>query len=315
MMKILSGSLFLLVTLLHPFPAQVLATELTLENLEQKWSSNKLSFISLKNGRTHYQHSNNNVSDNSLVVLVHGVSGPMTAWDKNVSVLSDNRISFLRYDLYGRGFSERITEEYNLNLYLSQLEGLVEKFGRGKELILVGSSFGCVIVSAYAQKFSEKVKKIIFIGPAGFPIKVPFLAKMRDIPLLGNLIFNFFGRKIILEQNQKYFVDTLAWESHKGYFKDQLAVNYSDKAILSTMRHSPVQDYLDGFDKLGRKEIPIEVIWGENDATFPYYNNKILKKKIPHMKLSTIRNSGHLPQYERSNEINNLLLKILKDEQ
>lgn len=289
--------------------------EFTLQELEQKWPNKKHSFISLKSGQTHYEYTGAKTNKDPLVVMVHGVSGPMTAWDKNISMLNDNNISFLRYDLYGRGFSERISTHYNLDLYISQLEELIAKIEINKRIVLIGSSFGCVIVSAYANKHIKQVEKVIFIGPAGFPIKVPFLAKMRDIPVLGDFIFKLRGKELISEQNQKYFVDDTAWDSHKKYFQEQLTVEGSDKAILSTMRHSPVQNFLEGYKELGQKKIPVEVIWGKNDITFPYHNNRLLKKKIPHMQLMTIKHSAHLPQFERPEQVNKLLLRIIKNKE
>ena len=281
-----------------------------LKELKTKWPQHYFATAALTLGETHYQDLGKPAQ--KTVVMVHGVSGPMTAWDETVPFLRSLGYRTIRYDLYGRGFSERLDARHDLELYITQLKDLLDDRKVEFPVILLGSSFGCVIASEFANRYGKNlVKGLVLIGPAGTPIEVPFVAKLRDVPVLGQLLFWVVGKSTIKTQNEKYFVDETKKDSHMPYYEDQLDVDGSATAILSTMRNSPVQNYVAEFQNLGRSEIPVGVIWGRKDVTFPYDNHKTLQQAIPQMKLTTIDNSAHLPQFERPVQTNAALQLFL----
>lgn len=280
-----------------------------MKDLQRDWAAKEFRYFDLPSGRTHYHDSG---ADNPTnVVLIHGVSGPMSAWDFTMKYLKYREFNVVRYDLFGRGYSARKQEAYDLDLYIRQLSELLAK-KQFERSILVGSSFGSVIAAEFANRFPDRVQGLVLIGPAGFPIEVPPLAKLRDLPILGNVFFRLLGKSVILEQNRKYFVDSTARSKHMPYYEAQLQVRGSGNAILSTMRKCPVQDYLEGYAKLHQHGIPIKVIWGKEDQTFPYANHVLMRDKLPDMELFSIENSAHLPMYERPELVNELVLKILR---
>src|SRR5579859_5611209 len=63
------------------------------------------SFIQLSDGVTHYELSGPDTG--RLVVLVHGFSVPYYIWDSTFSRLVREGFRVLRYDEFGRGFSDR----------------------------------------------------------------------------------------------------------------------------------------------------------------------------------------------------------------
>lgn len=302
-------AVFVMIASLLGYSYYFLNKELSVFDLKTAWPQKFHKNIILNEGVTHIEHIKH--SNASLTIFVHGVSGPMTAWDKTVTTLKKTNLNFLRYDLYGRGFSERMERDYTIDLYVRQLKALVDKFAENKPVKLVGSSFGCVIISHFSVLYPKLVERIVFIGPAGFPIRIPLLAKLRDAPLLGDALFYFFGNSTILRQNKKYFVSDSVWDQYKKYYKDQLSIKGSTHSMLSTMRHSPVTDNIDNYRVLGLLNIPTWVIWGKEDVTFPYKNSKTLEKLIPHMELNSVDKSAHLPQYESPNIVTPLILKAL----
>lgn len=57
-------------------------------------------FAKLSDGTVAYELTG--PESGELVVLVHGVSGPMMVWDKTVPALNAAGFRTLRFDLYGR---------------------------------------------------------------------------------------------------------------------------------------------------------------------------------------------------------------------
>ena len=63
------------------------------------------SFTRLPSGVTHYELKGPDTGQ--VVVLVHGSTIPMYIWDEQVDDLAKAGFRVLRYDQYGKGFSDR----------------------------------------------------------------------------------------------------------------------------------------------------------------------------------------------------------------
>ncbi len=68
-------------------------------------------FVELSRGMVHYELAG--PDDAHMVVLVHGFSVPYYVWDPTFDALVGAEFRVLRFDLYGRGYSDRPNLEYN----------------------------------------------------------------------------------------------------------------------------------------------------------------------------------------------------------
>lgn len=284
--------------------------DVSAEELKIQFPSQFHSLLQSGVGKIHYQDTGE--AGRPVVVLVHGVSGPMFVWDKNIVSLQNAGFRVIRLDLMGRGFSDRLdASNYGLDLYVQELEVLLAGLSVKGPFFIVGSSLGAIISTEFTIRHPQSVLGIILIGPAGFPISVPIIAKLRDVPVLGDVLFWAFGKSTIEKQNKKYFVDERPPPEFWDYFTAQLSVSGTAEAMRKTMANAPVQSFVASYEQLGRLGMPVGVIWGNKDVTFPYENHKTLISAIPRAKLVTIDNSGHIPQYERSAETNQALTELL----
>jgi pimeloyl-ACP methyl ester carboxylesterase len=300
-----------LLSLIFLFGGAVVAGGNSIEETKVAFPKQVHQVIPTQFGQTHFEE----VGDfsNPPVLLIHGVSGPMHVWDRNVRVLVSAGFRVIRLDLYGRGLSTRVPDgTYDLSMYVSQVEEVLKSVGTPKSLSIIGSSFGAVVASEFALQHPGLVNGVILVGPAGFPIQVPTIAKLRDVPLIGEIVFKMFGKKTILEQNRKYFRDLNPPEDFWSYFNAQLEIPGTTEAIRSTMRNAPVQNYISSYALLGKLNLPVAVVWGKQDVTFPYENFHVLVKQITNAKLVTVENSAHLPQYEKADEVNPAFIKFLR---
>ena len=65
-------------------------------------------------------------ADGQPVVLVHGFSVPYYIWDPTFPALAAAGLRVLRYDLFGRGYSDRPDLPYTMELFVRQLKDLLE---------------------------------------------------------------------------------------------------------------------------------------------------------------------------------------------
>ena len=76
-------------------------------------------FIKLSDGYVHYELSG--PDDGPVVILIHGFSAHYFVWDDTHPALTKAGFRVLRYDLYGRGFSDRPNVTYDEQLFDRQL--------------------------------------------------------------------------------------------------------------------------------------------------------------------------------------------------
>ena len=81
-------------------------------------------FVRLSDGVTHY--TIDGPDSGRVVVLAHGFSVPLYIWDSTATALASHGYRVVRYDTYGRGFSDRPNVVYDDKLYERQLGELLD---------------------------------------------------------------------------------------------------------------------------------------------------------------------------------------------
>ena len=135
-------------------PGKISIEKLELNDAERGRA--KGSFIALPSGNTHYELA----GEGEAVVLTHGYATPYYIYDQVFKVLVEAGYKVLRYDLLGRGLSERVKGRYDADLFVRQLKELTDKLLPGEAFYLAGTSMGGIITSSFTVKYPEKVKKL-----------------------------------------------------------------------------------------------------------------------------------------------------------
>jgi len=159
------------------------------------------TFIELEDGTVHYQIGGPN--EGEPIVLVHGFSSPLFIWDPTYIFLVDNGFRVLRYDLFGRGYSDRPKIKYTEDLFDRQLHQLIEKLQfnkHGKRITVIGLSMGGIIAVNYTDNHPEFVKRLVLVDPAGFPTGKKLIPLILKIPFLNKLLFRYVGSKRLVSR-------------------------------------------------------------------------------------------------------------------
>src|SRR5512143_4045949 len=120
------------------------------------------SFIRLPLGCTHYELAG--PQRQRPVVLIHGFSVPYFVWDGTFAALLAAGHRPLRYDLLGRGYSDRPRVRYDLGLFVRQLAQLLDGL-QIEEVDLVGLSMGGAIATGFTVQFPTRVRRLVLIDP------------------------------------------------------------------------------------------------------------------------------------------------------
>ncbi|GIS56607.1 MAG: hypothetical protein CM1200mP1_05450 [Candidatus Neomarinimicrobiota bacterium] len=150
------------------FPVQALSLNM---NILKKMTPLEIKLILdifslLTHGYTYYEFDN--LNNEEIIVLVHGFSVPSYIWDETYYESIKRGYGVLRMDLFGRGYSDNPDVIYNDNLYANQVLELLDELNIDKKINLVGLSNGGKIVSKIAENNSDRIKRLIYVAPAGF---------------------------------------------------------------------------------------------------------------------------------------------------
>lgn len=285
-----------------------LADNETEEMRDEVRSAAGVASLRLSRGVTAYELAGDPGAE--TVVLIHGANGPAFVWDRNFEALRAAGLRVLRYDIYGRGYSDRPDATYDLALYDGQLAELLRELKIAGPVHLVGNSMGCVVAAAFANEYPDRVKSVTLIGPAGFPINNP-AARLARIPLLSDYIMGALGDRLILAANHKYFFDAGANSDFLARYEATMKYRGLKRAMLSTMRHTPMQDFASGYGALGRSDKRVLLIWGRDDVTFPFAHADQARRLMPSAEFLPVEEAAHLPQYEQAATVNARLIEFL----
>lgn len=269
------------------------------------------SYITLSDGITHYELGNPN--GEPVVVLVHGFSVPYFIFDPTFDFLVRQNFYVLRYDLFGRGFSDRPDAAYNIDLFVHQLNDLLDALNITRPVSLVGLSMGGPITATFTARHPDRVAKLVLIDPAG--ARTLFLSRLLKavaapgigetlLDLAGNggiiktVAANIFNRELVEHFMERYMVQV----QYKGF----------RNAILSTVRNRVIDSCIDTYRQVGALNKPVLLIWGRHDTTVPLRHSDDLRKVMPKLEFHIVEDASHIPHYEKSDETNAILLEFLR---
>lgn len=270
------------------------------------------SFIRLASGYTHYQLVGPEPA--RPVVLVHGFSVPYFIWDPTMDALAAAGRPVLRYDLFGRGYSDRPRARYGLHFFIQQLEQLLDALHIA-QVDLVGLSMGGAIAAGFAVHAPERVHRLALIDPIGAePMPLRPLYKLALLPGISELALSLVGTGKMVEGLAGDFFDPPEVERFKVRYRTQMQYRGFKRAIISTLRNKAVDGSPEIYEQLGRLHMPVLLVWGRQDRTLPIEQSASILRLVPRAQFEIIEGSGHIPNCERPDVFHPILLKFLESE-
>jgi pimeloyl-ACP methyl ester carboxylesterase len=221
----------------------------------------------------------------------------------------------LRYDLFGRGASARPRARYDLDLFVAQLQGLLDALGLGgpgAPVDLLGLSMGGAVAVGFAARFPARVRRLGLIAPAGLPrerIGGARVAKAVAAPVLGEALMAIIGRGFVRRGLRASFADPER-EPVRGYVA-RAAAQADDpdfrRALLSTLRAMPLEAMTADFARAGAGR-EVLLLWGSADAIAPATGVAAARGAIPHVEAHVLDGAAHNLHYEEPDRANPLFM-------
>ncbi len=245
-------------------------------------------------------------------MLVHGFSTPLLVWERTAPALAAAGCCTVAYDLYGRGYSDRLQCAYGPELYERQLRELLGTLALRWPVDLVGFSMGAQICARFADLHPSRVRRVVLVDPAGFGASATRPSRLALLPGLGELRQRRAGPEAVADRAEGMFVDPAAIPpDFRPRVLAQAQFRGTGRALLSTWRSMP-GSVPELYARLEAARKPVLIVWGTKDLITPYARHVQARTTMPSAEFLAVEGAGHAAMYERPNVVNPAIIEFLR---
>ncbi len=270
------------------------------------------NFTTLSQGVTHYEWLG--PIRGPVAVCVHGLTIPSFVWLGLARGLANLGFRVLIYDLYGRGYSDRVPGRQDQAFFLQQLNDLLNDQQVKGDITLFGYSMGGAIATTYAASRPDRIRQLVLLAPAGTGFSANRLIRfIARTPLIGDwLMLALFSRQhrkhCEAERDMPSSVENIT-----GLQLNELRFRGFIPAILASMRGLLTRPLKEEHKIIHRAGIPVLAIWGRQDTVIPLTAMGTLAEWSRDARQDVIEGAGHGLTYTHTREVLASLSGSLRD--
>ena len=255
--------------------------------------------------RVHYH----DMGDGEAVVFLHGAGAGASGY----SNFKGNYPAFARAgyrsvvpDLLGFGLSSKPDlPQYDLDLFISGVKGLVDALGL-QRVTLLGNSLGGAVALGYALAYPADVARLILMAPGGVEeldtyLAMPGIANMFEVYRSG-----LSGAEAMRKVMRMQLFDP-------ALLSDEIIAERAPIAATQTQAARSVLKVPNMTERLSELQCPVFGFWGANDQFNPVGGANKLVERCPNARLIVLNRCGHWVQVEHREMFNRLCLDFLKN--
>jgi pimeloyl-ACP methyl ester carboxylesterase/glyoxylase-like metal-dependent hydrolase (beta-lactamase superfamily II) len=260
-------------------------------------------FVELSDGWTHYDVAG--PESGQVVILIHGFSVPYYIWDTTFEALAAAGFRVVRFDTFGRGYSDRPDTKYNGALFERQIAGLIEALELDSPVDLIGLSMGGGVVMRFAANNAELVRKVVLVDPMTEASHAPAYPHWIGSPLIALTFI-----PVMAEGQLTDFLHPENYPTWVDQYRVQMQYEGFRRAIISTIYEFLPEDHLSYFSQVQEAGLPVKLIWGVQDQTLPIAGAEVVQGVLD-VDFMPVEESGHLPHIEQAGIVNPAIIEFL----
>jgi len=275
----------------------------------------KEQFIQSGKKRVRYLTAGDSGGSGPAAILIHGIGASSDIWMYNIESLSKKLRVFVP-DLPGFGLSSPPDLPFSLLTYAHFLEDFMNTLNIEKADI-VGQSLGGGIAIQFAQRYPEKVERLVLVGSAGLGKEVIWTFKAMSLPVIGEL-FSLPGRLGVeiffkLAVHDSRLIKPEFVDLYYRYFSQPGFGRYMLKVVrtlinLHGVRGQAIDSLLENLHQIKK---PTLIIWGNRDRVLPLHHARFGRDQIEGSRVRIFQDCGHLPFFENVEEFNKIVGEFL----
>ncbi len=275
--------------------------DIPVNELKVKYADAASSFLLVDGMDVHYRDEGD-LADTIPIILIHGTASSLQTFDAWTEILKKtNRV--IRMDLPAYGLTGPFPDgNYSMAHYTAFLNEFLTAL-KIKQCVLAGNSLGGQIGWNFTLEQPERVKKLILIDAAGYPLNsksVPIGFKIGRMPVVNKILTFITPRFIVKSSVENVYYD-------KSKVTDSLVDRYFELTLREGNRQAFVDRFKMSDNANAYKEIknivqPTLILWGAQDLLIPIENAYKFRKDLPNNTLFILNKCGHVPMEESPEE-------------
>lgn len=245
------------------------------------------------------------------LVLIHGGYMDRRMWDDQFHAFAEH-YRVIRYDVRGFGKSELPPVAYADRQDLYELLNYIGV----EKTYLLGLSLGGIIAIDFALERPDMVDALILVGSPvpGFPVELLYTKEQLEQQRSRWAAFE----KAILERNRPAMVaalmqdPTLVPSPKYPAARERVRKNLSEYSFVWVLDPAPKQDLEPpAYERLTEIQVPTLIVMGAEDDPRLFKDADKLERDIVRASRVTIAETHHMPNMEKPEEFNTLILDFL----
>ena len=240
------------------------------------------------------------------LVLISGLSADHHSWDPVYDQLSKH-YRVLRFDNRGAGQTDAPAKDYSIMQMTNDVASLMKALTINKAGI-IGHSMGGYIAQQFAIDYEDMTNKLVIITSRARPsVTVQILSETWQ-QMIGYGI-----EPSIVSKNSMAILfadDFLSRSEQVDAYMTKKLNNPHRQTTVGLAGQLAASRHYDSSKILADIKVPTLVIGGEADRMLPLYNSQFLAENIPNAELTVIKRCGHMPQYEKPQQLLTLICQF-----
>lgn len=266
------------------------------------------SFVSFDKTEMYYEISHGS-SKHKTLILLHGLTGDLTAWNEEIKKFQQSGYTTIAVDLRGHGLSGRPEEKnaYSLQNFAKDIYLLI-KHEKIQKPIIIGHCFGGMVGIILTALHPHILKGLILIDTS------------YKLPTFTEAVTKHKSFQSFLHTLAKH-VPRIHLQKHSNYKDFINTPDYDWKRILNDIAHVSLKSFLsisenlieyNALSLLKKIRVPTLIVEGLNDSIFPPYIAEELHKRIIYSDLQLIKNANHILVLNNPKELSGTIINFLK---
>jgi pyruvate dehydrogenase E2 component (dihydrolipoamide acetyltransferase) len=228
------------------------------------------------------------------IVLLHGFGADMSTWMFNHAALAEDRPVYA-LDLPGHGGSAKELDDGSVAALAVIVADYLDAVGIDSAH-LVGHSLGGAIAASVALDRPERVTALTLIAPAGLGADIAhefiegFINETRARKLRPVIEMLVADPGLVTADMVEEVLKFKRLDGAVGALRTVADANFSGGQQRVSLR-----------ERLGEIEVPIRILWGEEDRILPVSHAEGLPETIA---VTRVPGAGHIVHMERATEVN-----------
>ncbi len=253
--------------------------------------------------------------DGPDVVFLHGTSGHLEAFTRNIAAHVEAGYRCHAIDMLGHGYTGKPDYDYEIPRYVEHLTAFLDAAGIDR-VNLAGESLGGWVSAVFAADRPERVISLQLIAAGGTKANPEVMERIKtstrkavttDDPELTRQRLH-----LLMHDPAEDVSDELVEVRHRIYHQPDFVANVDHLLCLQEMEIR--QRNLLRPETLARlADIPTLIIWGNENPFGDVPEATKMHEDVPGSRLELFDHCGHWPQHEQADRYNPLAIAFLDE--